>query len=113
VSSSPASHVLFQGRAYALQREPLVVGRAPGSASGISVPEGLAGISRRHCSFLYDGKDILLVDHSRFGTYVNGERIAERLRVRAGDRVRIGEPGVELSLIALSETGGAHAQAAP
>src|SRR5438105_10958398 len=40
------------------------------------------------CSFLREGLDALLLDHSRFGTFVNGERVAERARVRAGDQVR-------------------------
>jgi hypothetical protein len=42
-----------------------------------------------------------MVDHSSFGTYANGERVSERVRVSAGDRVRIGDPGVELSLISV------------
>jgi hypothetical protein len=35
---------------------------------------------------------------------VNGERVAERVQVRAGDRVRVGDPGVEFALIAVDET---------
>jgi hypothetical protein len=97
------SHVLFAGRTFALGAEPLVVGRAPGAAHAITLAEGLAGVSRRHCTFLRDGAELLLLDHSRFGTFVNGERVAERARVRAGDEVRIGDPGVELALIAVGE----------
>jgi hypothetical protein len=103
-AAGPApSHVLFAGRTFALGAEPLVVGRAPGAAHAISLAEGLAGVSRRHCTFLRDGAELLLLDHSRFGSFVNGERVAERARVRAGDEVRIGDPGVTLALIAVGE----------
>ena len=98
-----ASHALFEGQAYALGAEPLVVGRAPGSGHAIVLPEGLAGVSRRHCTFIRDGGELVLVDHSSFGTFVNGERVAERVRVHAGDRVRVGDPGVEIALIAVTE----------
>src|SRR5439155_1336084 len=98
------SHVLFAGRTFALGDKPLVVGRAPGAGHAITLAEGLAGVSRRHCTFLRDGAQLLLLDHSRFGSFVNGERVAERVRVRAGDEVRIGDPGVALTLIAVADT---------
>jgi hypothetical protein len=41
---------------------------------------------------------------------VNGERVQERVRVHAGDRVRLGEPGVELALIAVGETAASSGQ---
>lgn len=96
-----ASHLLYEGRAHALTSS-LAVGRAPGTEPSISLPEGLAGVSRRHCTFVNEGGELLLVDHSTFGTFLNGERISERARAYAGDKVRIGEPGVELSLITLT-----------
>ena len=103
-SAAPAaSHVVFGGRTFALAAEPLVVGRMPHAGHAITLPEGLAGVSRRHCTFLREGPEALLLDHSRFGTFVNGERVAERARVRAGDEVRIGDPGVTLTLIAVGE----------
>jgi hypothetical protein len=109
---SPPSHVLLAGQAYALAGEPLVVGRDPGQLPGVatralSLAQGLAGVSRRHCTFLASGSEIVLLDHSRFGTFVNGERVMERVRVHAGDRVRLGEPGIELALIAVGEGVGA------
>jgi hypothetical protein len=102
-AAPPASHVLFDGRTFALGAEPLIVGRALGDGHAISLAEGLAGVSRRHCTFLRDGAGALLLDHSRFGTFVNGERVAERTRVRAGDEVRVGDPGVRLLLIAVGD----------
>ena len=102
-SAPPPSHLLVDGRAYALTGDALVVGRAPGGPHALALSEGLAGVSRRHCTFIRDGDELILLDHSGFGTFVNGERVAERARVYAGDRVRVGEPGVELALIAVGE----------
>lgn len=132
-SGGPApSHVLLDGRAYSLSTELLVVGRAPETpterltepptavvaAAGtvpvssryITLPDGLAGVSRRHCTFVHNGDELVLLDHSTFGTFVNGERVQERVRVHAGDRVRLGEPGVELALIAVGEVAAATQQ---
>ena len=101
---SPPSHLLLNGQVYSLGGDALVVGRSPvGGARAITLPDGLAGVSRRHCTFTRDGDELVLLDHSTFGTFVNGERVAERVRVRAGDRVRLGDPGVELALIAVDE----------
>lgn len=98
------SHLLFDGKVYALASEPLVIGRAPAGPRTISLSEGLAGISRRHCTLAAEGGEVILLDHSNFGTYVNGERVAERARLLAGDRIRVGDPGVEFSLIAVNES---------
>ena len=70
-------------------------------ANGLTLPDGLAGVSRRHCTFVRNGDELVLVDHSHFGTVVNGERVSERVRIHAGDKVRLGEPGIELSLISI------------
>jgi len=111
--ATPPSHVLFDGRAFALGAHPLVVGRAPNAAAGspgtqgspgatsLTLPDGLAGVSRRHCTFVRDGDELVLIDHSHFGTVVNGERVSERVHIHAGDKVRLGEPGIELSLISI------------
>jgi hypothetical protein len=97
------SHLLFEGRAFSLTSTALVVGRAPGIPQAITLPDGLAGVSRRHCTFVRDGDELVLIDHSNYGTFVNGERVSERVRIHVGDRVRVGEPGVELSLISIGE----------
>lgn len=97
------SHLLFDGKVYAIAAEPLLIGRSPAATRTLSLPEGLAGVSRRHCTLAVEGGEVILLDHSSFGTYVNGERVAERARLLAGDRIRVGDPGVELSLIAVNQ----------
>ncbi|HET9391619.1 MAG TPA: FHA domain-containing protein [Steroidobacteraceae bacterium] len=108
----PPSHVLFGGKAFSLETLPLIVGRTStvadtqqrhAAAASISLPDGLAGVSRRHCTLARDNGEVVLLDHSTFGTFVNGERVAERVRLRAGDRVRLGDPGVEIEVIAVSD----------
>lgn len=98
----PPTHLLLEGVVYSIGGPPLVLGRSPAGARTVSLPDGLAGVSRRHCTLVGEGGEVVLVDHSTFGTFVNGERVAERVRLRTGDRIRVGEPGVELSLISVS-----------
>jgi hypothetical protein len=101
--SAPPSHLLLNGQVYALGVESIVIGRLPAGPRTIALSDGLAGVSRRHCTLAPEGDEIVLLDHSSFGTFVNGERVAERVRVHAGDRVRLGDPGIELALIAVDE----------
>ena len=105
--STPPSHLLLDGQVYALSGGALVIGRSPVGPRTIALSDGLAGVSRRHCTLTAEGGEIVLLDHSSFGTSVNGERVAERVQLRAGDRVRLGDPGVELALIAVNEAPGA------
>ena len=65
----------------------------------ITLPRAAAGVSRRHCSLRREGERTMLIDHSRYGTWINGARVRERAAVRPGDRVRVGTPGVEFTLI--------------
>jgi hypothetical protein len=94
------THLLYAGRAYPLRGALLEIGRAP-DARGIALADGMAGLSRLHCTLRDEGGEIVLVDHSRHGSWVNGERVAGRVRLRAGDALRIGDPGIELGLIAV------------
>jgi pSer/pThr/pTyr-binding forkhead associated (FHA) protein len=75
----------------------------------IALPRAAAGVSRRHCSLRREGERTVLIDHSRHGTWVNGARVRERAPVRPGDRVRVGTPGVEFTLISAAAFGAGAA----
>lgn len=96
------SHVLYRGQAIPLNTTPLVVGLAPGGARRcLQVAGASAGISRLHCSLLRTPQGALVIDHSRYGTWLNDEHVPGRAALRAGDRLRLGSPGVTLELIAI------------
>lgn len=79
------------------------------TGSGVSLPDGLAGVSRWHCSLRMTSSVAELIDHSAHGTWLNDERVMGRAEVFAGDRIRIGDPGVELTLLAIGTADGAPA----
>ena len=100
------THLLYENRVWALMGS-LSLGRAVECA--VTLPAGLAGVSRQHCTVITDATECVLVDHSRHGTWVNEDPVRGRQRLSAGDRIRIGVPGVELSLITVNDE---HGQAA-
>ena len=96
----PPTHLLYQDRAHVIGPQPLVVGRAPPAGSyGLRLDGELRGVSREHCSVRLDPQGAVVQDLSRYGTYLNGQRLDGEVYLRPGDRVRIGTPGVELLLI--------------
>jgi hypothetical protein len=99
------THLLHGAVAHAITAEPLVLGTAPGEGPrAVRLTGESAGISRSHCRVLLSGAEVVVEDTSTWGTFVNGERIASRAVLAAGDRLRLGTPGIELQLIA-TETG--------
>ena len=94
------THVLWKGRAWPLSSVPLVLGRAPG-ATGLVLEGPAAGLSREHCQLLRVGSEAVVEDLSTYGTWLNGERVRRRSRLRVGDVLRLGVPGVELVLLAV------------
>jgi hypothetical protein len=98
-----ATHVVYRGRAVALTPAGLTIGRDPGEASGLRLPDGMAGLSRRHCTLLREGGRSQVIDHSSHGSWLNGGRVRGRALLPAGSTLKVGEPGVELQLVALGE----------
>ena len=95
------THVLLAGRAHALDAGPLALGSDPGPGRGLVISGSPAGISRRHCTLERREGEVVVRDHSRFGTFVNGSRVAGAVVLSAGDRLRLGTPGVVLELVAV------------
>jgi len=106
--SLPVTHILYGGDSMRFPEVGLVIGTEEVSNEPhIVLPRAAAGVSRRHCSLRREGERTVLIDHSRHGTWVNGARVRERAPVRPGDRVRIGTPGVEFTLISAHAFGAA------
>ena len=74
---------------------------APSAGRGLALGGAEAGLSAVHCRLFLDGSVATVEDMSRTGTFVNDLRVRQRGRVMAGDRLRLGHPGLELQLIRL------------
>jgi len=97
---SRPTHLLNGAIAFPLGEDPLTVGTAPPSdARGVKPNGPPEGISRRHCSVYVRGDDVILDDHSRYGTFLNERRVEGQTTLRVGDVVRVGSPGSRLLLI--------------
>jgi len=96
----PVTHILFGGDSMRFPDGGLSIGTEEiSNTPHITLPRAAAGVSRRHCSLRREGERTVIIDHSRYGTWVNGARVRERAIVRPGDRLRVGTPGVEFTLI--------------
>jgi hypothetical protein len=94
------THVLFRGSAWPVTAMPLAVGwSVTGGSRALSLPAGIAGVSRSHCTLRRLDGQVVVEDHSTYGTFVNDERVGGRIALRVGDLLRLGAPGVTLELI--------------
>ena len=102
------THLLVGHRAYRLGPGSFRIGAElkPGEA-GVALDPGLRGLSRQHCTLRRENGALLVVDHSRFGTWLNGHRIEGAALVQAGDVLSLGAPPVELRLLAEADGDGA------
>jgi hypothetical protein len=94
------THVLWEGVAHPIDPGPFLIGIAiPEGSRGLNLSGAVAGISRRHCSLRRIEGRVVIEDYSRYGSYLNGRRVEDRAFLRAGDRLRLGTPGIEVQLI--------------
>jgi hypothetical protein len=102
------THLLFQGRAWRISEQPLVIGWSVGTERrSLTLPSASPGLSRAHCTVVRRNGAVMVEDHSTYGSYVNEERVAGRTALTVGDRLRLGSPGVTLELIQLVNDDGA------
>ena len=100
-SECAASHLLAGYRAFRLGAEPLRIGTGVSTDEwGVALDAGLRGVSRHHCTVRIENGTLMLFDHSRFGTLLNGHRVDSAAVLKAGDVITLGTPPVELRLIA-------------
>jgi hypothetical protein len=96
------THLVLAGRAYPIGDEPFVVGVAiPPASRGLNLTGETAGVSRAHCRLYRRDGAVVVEDASTYGTFLNGERVDGRAALAAGDRLRLGSPGIELELVAV------------
>ena len=99
----PPTHLLHDGVAYPLDPEPFFLGVSiPDGKRGLNLTGETSGISRYHCSIYRADVGVVVEDHSKFGSFLNGKRVRDRAPLQAGDRLRLGSPGIELQLIEVS-----------
>ncbi len=101
------THLLFGHSAFSLQGAPLVLGsQVDSSERCLDLQQQMPGVSRRHCVVSPNNGQVVVTDHSRYGTYLNGHRIDGSAVLQTGDLIRIGTPGFELRLISAEDHGG-------
>ncbi|TFG85801.1 MAG: FHA domain-containing protein [Chromatiales bacterium] len=111
-SASPAAelptHLLVGHRAYRLGSGPFRVGaEVPVGEAGVALDPGLRGLSRQHCTLRRENGFLFVLDHSRFGTWLNGHRIEGTALLQSGDILSVGSPAVELRLLTEVDAHGA------
>lgn len=75
------------GRSISIKRNRLLIGRA----EECDVRPLSEDVSRRHCEVIVGPAEVWVADlGSRNGTFVNGQRIAEKTKVADGDIIRVG-----------------------
>ncbi|HSD68652.1 MAG TPA: FHA domain-containing protein [Woeseiaceae bacterium] len=101
------THLLYGHTAYEIGNSPLNIGsQEAGEGRAVVVDSDMPGVSRLHCSLVLQDGQVLLQDHSRYGTFLNGHRISSSAVLQAGDAVRIGSPGFEFLMITTDESNG-------
>src|SRR6266481_1306092 len=81
------------------------VGRDPAMCHYFFPQEQWPMVSRKHAEFqLSQGRYLVADANSRFGTFVNGQRITEPVEVRVGSQVQLGTGGPILRVISIEQS---------
>src|SRR6267142_3621925 len=85
--------------------EVVLVGRDPAVCHYFFSQEQWPMVSRKHAEFrLSDGRYLVADANSRFGTFVNGERITSPVEVRVGSHVQLGAGGPILRVVSIEQS---------
>ena len=101
------THILFEHHAYSLNEDPIVIGtKANNNERFIHIKESTPGVSRRHCVLSLKDGHFIVTDNSRYGTYLNENKIEESALLQVGDVIKIGMPGLKFALISVEDSFG-------
>src|SRR5689334_7758336 len=94
----------------AFTSEKVVVGRDPAVCHYFFSQEQWPMVSRKHAEFRLDEGSCTVVDaNSRFGTFVNGQKLSAPVEVRVGDHVQLGAGGPILRVVSIEQSPAADA----
>jgi len=83
----------------------VLVGRDPAVCHYFFSQEQWPMVSRKHAEFrLTNGRYLVTDANSRFGTFVNGQRISEPVEVRVGSHVQLGTGGPILRVTSIEQS---------
>ena len=83
----------------------VIVGRDPATCHYYVAQDQWPMVSRKHAEFrLGEGRCLVADTNSRFGTFVNGERISAPVEVRVGANVQLGGGGPILRVVSIEQT---------
>jgi ABC-type multidrug transport system ATPase subunit/pSer/pThr/pTyr-binding forkhead associated (FHA) protein len=88
--------------------EQVLVGRDPAVCHYFFPQDEWPMVSRKHAELkLSEGKCTVSDTNSRFGTFVNGQRITQPVEVRVGAHIQLGSGGPILRVVSIEQTPGA------
>jgi ABC-type multidrug transport system ATPase subunit/pSer/pThr/pTyr-binding forkhead associated (FHA) protein len=83
----------------------VIVGRDPAVCHYFFSQEQWPMVSRKHAEFrLSDGRYLVTDANSRFGTFVNGQKISQPVEVRVGSHVQLGTGGPILRVVSIEQS---------
>src|SRR3954469_19466074 len=99
---------------HAFTSDVVLVGRDPAVCHYFFSQEQWPMVSRKHAEFrLGDGRCLVVDATSRFGTFVNGERISGPTEVRVGANVQFGAGGPILRVVSIEQSRSGSLSAPP
>lgn len=86
----------------------VLVGRDPAVCHFFFSQDKWPMVSRRHAEFRFvDGRCVVADAKSRFGTYVNGQKISGPVEVRVGSQIQLGADGPILRVVGIEQDASA------
>src|ERR1041385_7579282 len=90
---------------HAFSGDVVLVGRDPAVCHYFFAAEQWPMVSRKHAEFrLGDGSCTIVDEKSRFGTFLNGEKLTAPENVRVGDHIQLGAGGPILRIVSIEQS---------